>query len=80
MKVTIDGYNTITGTPQVIVRLMRDARLFESLTEEEYIQSVVEIAKRGFCIQLNVTGNTYAERAESLLREMEKHNMITIEE
>ena len=30
MKVTVPGYSTITGSPEVIVKLLQDAHYFES--------------------------------------------------
>ena len=80
MKITIEGYTTLTGNPVVILKLMQEARVFDKLTGDEYIESVKETAQRCFDTTLNVEGDTYEERAESLLREMAKAKMIKIEE
>lgn len=80
MTVTIPGCSSITGTPEVIVRLMKDARFFDALEGDEYIEKIREDIHRCFDIDLHVKGRTYAERAESLLRELAQNNMLTIEE
>lgn len=78
MKVKIDGYSTITGTPEAILQVMQDARYMPM--PGDYIEGVQEAVHRFFDIDLQVEGNTQAERAESFLREMAKANMLTIEE
>lgn len=82
MTVTVQGYTTLTGSPNIILRLMQDARLFQQQPEDpdEYIKSVQQTVWRCYGIPLNVTGDTIPERAESLLREMAKHDLITINE
>ena len=80
MTVNIHGYSTLIGNPATILRLMADARVFDDLAGDDYIAAVKEEASRCFDIDLNVTGNTIEARAKSLLQEMAKHGMITIEE
>lgn len=80
MKVTVPGYSTLTGSPEVILRLMQDARMTDNLSGDAMIPEISHTAWRAFGIGLQVTGDTYAERAESLLREMDKNHMIHIEE
>lgn len=80
MTVTIPGYSSISGRPEVVLKLMQEARFLNQLEGDEYIESVKETAQRCFNIALDVKGETYEERAESLLKEMAAHNMITIEE
>jgi len=80
MKVHIPGYSTLTGSPEVILRLMQDARLMDHLSGDDLITEIQQTAWRAFGTGLQVQGDTYAERAESLLREMNKHHMINIEE
>lgn len=80
MRVTVPGYSSLTGSPEAILRLMQEARMTDDLSGEELIQEISHTAWRAFGIGLQVTGDTYAERAESLLREMDKNHMITIEE
>lgn len=80
MTITIPGYSTLTGQPEMIVKLMQDARFMDSPEGEDYIEEITRTAWRCFGISLQVTGETAAERAESLLREMEKNNMIEIKE
>lgn len=81
MTVTVKGYSTLTGRPTTLLSLMREARVFDNQegSQEDYIASVQQAAWRFFGIALQVTGTTAEERAESLLREMAAHNMITID-
>lgn len=80
MTVNIPGYSSLSGRPEVVLSLMQKARVFNSLEGDEYIQSIQETAQRCFNIALDVKGDTYEERAESLLREMAAHDMIVIKE
>lgn len=80
MRVQIPGYSTLTGSPETILRLLQDARMLDDIGGDELIEDITRTAWRAFGIGLQVTGDTYAERAESLLREMNKNHMITIEE
>lgn len=81
MTVKIEGYSAITGRPEVILSLMQEARMFDAgMPAEDYIETIRETAWRCFGTYLTVTGNTPAERAESLLRSMAKNDMIRIEE
>lgn len=80
MKVTIPGYSTLTGSPEAILRLLQDARMMDDLSGDALIDQIGRTAWSAFGVGLNVTGDTYAERAESLLREMDKNNMIRITE
>lgn len=80
MKVRVPGYTTLTGTPVAILRLMQDARIMDHASGDDLIEEVCRTAWRAFGIGLQITGDTYAERAESLLREMDKNQMINIEE
>ena len=80
MRVKIPGYSTLIGNPETILRLMQDARMIDDLSGDDLIKEISRTAWRAFGIGLQVTGETYAERAESLLREMEKAHMVEIEE
>lgn len=80
MTVTIKGQATLTGSPEVILSVMQEARYFDAPKGEEYIQTVVADVDRCFGIKLQVEGETYQERAESLLKELAKHDMVKIEE
>lgn len=80
MKVKIPGYTTLTGQPETILRLLEDARRLDNLSGDALISDIVETAKRAFDADLRVEGETLAARAESLLREMARNNMIEIEE
>ena len=80
MKVTIPGYSTLTGTPEAILRILQDARMMDDLSGDNLIDEISSTAWRAFGIGLQVTGDTYAQRAESLLREMDKNHMLIIEE
>ena len=80
MKVTRVWYTTLTGNPVAILRLMQGARVFDDLKGDDYIESVQQTAWRAFGIGLQVTGDTYEKRAESLLRALAANEMIIIEE
>ena len=79
MTINIPGYTTLSGRPAAILRVMQDARMFDSAgTPDEYITKVVQAAWNFYGITLNVTGDTLAAPAESLLHEMSRHGMIAI--
>ena len=79
MTIRIPGYTTLSGRPAAILRVMQDARMFDSAgTPDEYIAKIIQAAWSFYGIALNVTGGTIAARAESLLREMSRHGMIEI--
>ena len=80
MKVKIPGYSSLTGSPETILRLMSEARWYDHLQGNDLIDDIIHTVWRAFGVGLQVTGDTYAERAESLLRELNKANMIEIEE
>lgn len=80
MKVNIPGYTTIIGQPAAILQVMQDARMLDELSGDELIEEITQTAWRAFGIGLQVTGDNYEDRAESLLREMHKNHMINIEE
>lgn len=80
MKVTIPGYGTLTGSPVTLLRLMQDARVFDKKGGDDLIEEIRVTLWRFFGIELQVTGDTMAERAESLLREMAKKEIVKIEE
>lgn len=79
MKIRIEGHNTITGTPEAIIKVMHDARYVSTPKGEGYIAAVTLDAAR-IGIKLHVTGADYHERAISLLHEMADNGMIEIEE
>lgn len=80
MKVKIPGYSTLTGNPETILNLMKDARRLDNLSGDALIDEISRTAWRAYGIGLQVQGDTYAERAENLLHEMDKAHMIEIEE
>ena len=80
MKVTVPGYSTVDSSPEAILNLLKEARIFGQAEGDDYIESIKEIAKRCYDLDLNVQGETYEERAESLLREMAKHGLVLIDE
>lgn len=79
MTVKVPGYSTLTGTPEAILSVMQAASFTPEISED-YIKSVQEHAQRFFGIHLDITGETYAERAESLLRALANHHMIELTE
>lgn len=78
MTIKIPGYSTLTGRPATILKLMQSARFFDSPEGDAYIEAVVKDCRRAYGIKLNVEGETYDERAESLLRELDRHDFIII--
>lgn len=79
MTVKVPGYSTLTGTPETILRVMQTANFIPSSeSPEEYLQCLRRRAEKFFGVRLEVTGNTYAERAESLLRSLAKNNLIEL--
>ena len=80
MTVSIPGYSSITGQPTTILAVMQESRMFDTPKGDAYIDTVIADTKRLYEVNLIVTGDTYEERAESLLREMAKANLITIKE
>lgn len=80
MKICIEGSLSIFGTPSDILSQMQEARYFDSPKGDGYIQTITADVKRCFEVDLNIQGDTYEERAESLLRELASHNLIKIEE
>ena len=81
MTVTIPGYSSLTGKPATILQLMRDAQILNpEMSTADCIEAIQERAWNFFNIRLVAKGKTDEERAESLLRSLEKNNMIIIEE
>lgn len=80
MKITIPGNGTIAGSPETIVKLMQAARYIDAPTGDDYIATICSDADRLLGANLHVTGDTYPQRCESLLREMNRTHMIRIEE
>ena len=83
MTVTFNGYSSITGNTEAILRVMRDARLFDPLPgaeTDEYISAVAETLRERCGEAVKITGDTVSERAASLLRAMAQINLINIEE
>lgn len=78
MTIKVPGYTTLTGSPKAILHILEQTRIWDNATRDDYIQSIVEAVERLWGYRLEVTGETYEERAESLLRELAKHDLITI--
>ena len=79
MTIRIPGYTTLSGRPAAILRVMQDARMFDSAgPPDEDSAKIIQATRSFYGIALNVTGDTIAARAESLLREMSRHGMIEI--
>lgn len=80
MTITVPGYTTLTGRPETILRLLEETRIFDKAEGDEYIDSIVEAVERLWEHRLEVTGDTYEQRAMSLLKELDKYGLITIVE
>lgn len=79
MTINVPGYTTLTGRPETILRLLEETRIFDKAEGDEYIDSITEAVERLWGYNLEVTGDTYEERALSLLKELDKYGLITIE-
>lgn len=79
MTIRVPGYTTLTGRPAAILRLLEETRIFDKAEGDDYINSIVETVGRLWEYRLEVTGDTYEERAMSLLQELDKYGLITIE-
>lgn len=81
MKVHIPGFSTMTGSPITILKLLQDARFFkEAQSLDDYIVEVQQMVWRIYNLEMQVTGSTTAERAESLLRELNRHKLLEMED
>lgn len=79
MTIHVPGYTTLTGRPETILRLLEETRIWDKAEGNDYIDSIIEAVGRLWEYRLEVTGETYEERAMSLLTEMDKCGLITIE-
>lgn len=80
MTVRVHGYTTLTGRPETILRLLEETRIFDKAEGDDYINSIIEAVERLWEYRLEVTGDTYEQRALSLLKELDKYGLITIVE
>lgn len=80
MTVRIPGYSTLTGSPKAILQLLEQARIWDKVEGDDYINSIIETVERLWEYRLKVTGDTYEQRAQSLLEELDKYGLIKIEE
>ena len=80
MTINVPGYSTLTGHPETLLRLLEAARVFDKAEGGEYIESIVEAVYQLWGHRLEVTGDTYKQRALSLLKELDKYGLIKIEE
>lgn len=79
MTIRVPGYTTLTGRPETILRLLEEARIFDKAEGNDYINSIIDAVWELWEYRLEVTGDTYEERAVSLLQELDKYGLITIE-
>ena len=81
MTIKVPGYTTITGRPETLLRLLEETRIWDNVASgDDYITSIVEAVEQLWGHRLEVSGGTYEQRAISLLRELDKYDLITIEE
>lgn len=80
MTIHVPGYSSLTGSPVALLRLLEEARIFDKAEGDDYIASIVEAVGQLWGHRLEVTGDTYEQKAMSLLRELDKYGLIKIEE
>lgn len=80
MTINVSGYTTLTGKPEVLLHFLEESRIWDNATGDDYIVSIVEAVEQLWGYQLEVSGDTYEQKAMSLLRELDKYGLITIEE
>ena len=78
MTVRVPGYTTLTGRPETILRLLEETRIWDKAEGNDYIDSIIEAVERLWEYRLEVTGDTYEKRANSLLKELDKYGLIEI--
>lgn len=78
MTVKIPGYSSLTGRPETILQLLEQSRIWDKAEGDDYINSIIEAVERLWEYRLEVTGDTYEQRALSLLRELDKYGLIKI--
>ena len=80
MTINVSGYTTLTGRPDVLLRLLEESRIWDNADGDDYIVSIVNAVEQLWGYRLEVSGNTYEQKAMSLLRELDKYGLIKIEE
>lgn len=80
MTINVSGYTTLTGSPTTLLRLLEETRIWDNADGEDYVVSIVEAVEQLWGYRLEVTGDTYEQKAMSLLRELDKYGLIKIEE
>ena len=80
MTIKVPGYTSLTGRPETLLRLLEETRIWDNATGDDYIASIVEAVENLWGHRLEVAGNTYEQKAMSLLRELDKYGLIKIEE
>lgn len=80
MTINVSGYTTLTGKPETLLRLLEETRIWDNADGEDYVVSIVEAVEQLWGYRLEVTGDTYEQKAMSLLRELDKYGLIKIEE
>ena len=78
MTIKVPGYTTLSGRPETILRLLEETRIWDKVEGNDYINSIIETVERLWGHRLEVTGETYEERAMSLLNELDKYGLIKI--
>lgn len=80
MTINVPGYTTLTGRPETLLWLLEETRIWDKAEGDDYIASIVEAVEQLWGHRLEVTGDTYEQKAMSLLWELDKHDLIKIEE
>ena len=79
MKVKLNG-KTLEGSPVEILQGLMERAFFlrEDMDVYNYLEALKDNARRFFGEELNITGNTVEEKAESAIREMARIGMLKI--
>lgn len=80
MTIKVTGYTTLTGRPEALLRLLDESRVFDKAEGNDYIERIVAAVEQLWGYHLEVSGDTYERRAKSLLKELDRHGLIKIEE
>jgi hypothetical protein len=82
IRVSIPGHGNLMGSPATIVRLLKEARFDYNagrISDDAYMMGVCREIKRLYEKQIEFSGDTIEEQAETFLRSMEANGFLKIE-